>query len=298
MTDTTLRTAVIIGCGATGTSVALALTAAGVDVALIDRDPRATAEAAALGGGRPWSPARPPADLVVVATPPSSVVDILHTAQARGMGHVYTDTAGTKDIVSADAELRGCDLKGYVPGHPMADSDAPGRNGADAGRFDGRPWILCPYESTPDWALDTVGALIELCGAVRRDMAPDAHDRAVAVVSHAPYLSQAAVAAEFADAGADLSALVGPELLTGIRAAGADPATGSDLLTHNAGPVADALDRIADRIAAVARILHEGAETAPVELAALLELGARGHRAVAGVPGHSTTEDAPRPDPA
>ncbi|MFF4457570.1 prephenate dehydrogenase/arogenate dehydrogenase family protein [Streptomyces goshikiensis] len=282
MTATPLRTAVVIGCGATGTSVALALTGAGVEVALIDQDPRAAADAAALGAGTPWRPALPTADLVVVATPPSAVVDVLYTAQARGLGRVYTDTAGTKDIICADAELRGCDLKGYVPGHPSAGLDAPGRATADAGRFAGRPWVLCPYETTPAWALETVGALIALCGAVRRDMTPDAHDRAVAAVTHLPYLVAAVLAAGLADADGERLALTGDELAALAGVAAADPVLGSDLLTHNAGPVADAIDRAVRDLGAVARVLHEGADTAPVELGLLLERGGRGAAAVAG----------------
>ncbi|MGW2438495.1 prephenate dehydrogenase/arogenate dehydrogenase family protein [Streptomyces goshikiensis] len=282
MTATPLRTAVVIGCGATGTSVALALTGAGVEVALIDQDPRAAADAAALGAGTPWRPALPPADLVVVATPPSAVVDVLYTAQARGLGRVYTDTAGTKDIICADAELRGCDLKGYVPGHPSAGPGAPGRATADAGRFAGRPWVLCPYETTPAWALETVDALIALCGAARRDMTPDAHDRAVAAVSHVPYLVAAVLAAGLADADGEQLSLTGDELAALAGIAAADPVLGSDLLTHNAGPVADAIDRAVRDLGAVARVLHEGADTAPVELGLLLERGGRGAAAVTG----------------
>ncbi|MCY0953039.1 prephenate dehydrogenase/arogenate dehydrogenase family protein [Streptomyces sp. H27-S2] len=298
MTATTaLRTAVVIGCGTTGTSIALALTGSGVEVTLLDQDPLVAAGAAALGAGSPWTQATPPADLVVVATPPSAVVDVLQAAQLRGLGNVYTDTAGTKDIVTAEAELRGCDLKGYVPGHPLAGPDAdPGPAGeavARAGRFAGRPWILCPYDTTPGWALDVVDELVRRCGAVRQDMAPEAHDEALAAVSHAPYLVQAALAAEFAGAEAGLARLGGPELITAVRAAGTDPVVGGDVLTQNAGPVADILDRIAERIAGAARILREGADTAPVELALLLEPGVRGRRALAGAPQHRTGEDAP-----
>ncbi|MFI5621335.1 prephenate dehydrogenase/arogenate dehydrogenase family protein [Streptomyces sp. NPDC051567] len=227
------------------------------------------------GAGTLWTPAFPPADLVVVATPPSAVVDVLYAAQARGLGRVYTDTAGTKDIVAADAELRGCDLKGYVPGHPLAGPDARDRSAARADRFAGRPWILCPYETTADGELDTVAALVALCGAVRRDMTPDAHDRAVAAVSHLPYVVAAVLAAGLGEGGPELLALAGDELAAIVGAAGADPVLGSDLLTQNAGPVADAIDRVVRELDATARILHEGADTAPVEIGLLLERGRR-----------------------
>ncbi|MEU2282447.1 prephenate dehydrogenase/arogenate dehydrogenase family protein [Streptomyces sp. NPDC013178] len=284
-----LRTAVVIGCGVTGTSIALALTGAGVEVALVDQDPHAAAEAQRLGAGTPWTPTRPPADIVVVATPPSAVVDVLHAAQARGLGHVYTDTAGTKDIVAAEAELRGCDLKGYVPGHPLP---ARGARGRSAARFAGRPWILCPYETTPRWALATAAELVALCGAVRRDMTPHAHDRAMAAVSHLPYVVAAVLAGGLLDLEPELLPLAGDELAAAVRAVGAGPQAGSDLLAHNAGPVADQLDRTAGALAAAARMLHRGEDTVPVELALLLELGERGRAAVEAADEHRTAEDA------
>lgn len=292
MTATSLRTAVAIGCGTTGTSVALALTGAGVDVALIDDNPRAVAEAVALGAGTTWTPRRPPADLVVVATPPSAVVDALYSAQSRGLGYVYTDTAGTKEIVSAEAELRGCDVRGYVPGHPLAGPDAPGRAAADAGRFTGRPWVLCPYETTPDRVLETVATLIELCGAHRLEVSPHVHDRIVAELSHGPHLVAAALSTRFADSSPALLGLAGPGLRDTVRTAGGDPWLWSDVLAHNAGPVADVLDRIAGQLARAAAILREGDDSAPFELALTLEQGRRGQAALAGAGDQRTTRDA------
>ncbi|MEV4943680.1 prephenate dehydrogenase/arogenate dehydrogenase family protein [Streptomyces zaomyceticus] len=292
MTATPLRTAVVIGCGTTGTSVALALTAAGVDVALIDQDPQATDEAVALGAGAAWTARRPPADLVVVATPPSEVIDTLYSAQSRGLGNVYTDTAGTKEIVSAEAELRGCDLKGYVPGHPLAGPDAPGAAAADAGRFADRPWILCPYETTPDWALETVAALIRLCGADRLDLAPHVHDRIVAELSHGPHLVAAALSTRFADSSSAFLGLADQGLRDAVRTAGGDPWLWSDLLAHNAGPVADVLERIADQLAGAAAILREGDDSAPLELALTMEEGRRGETALRQAGDLRTTRDA------
>ncbi|AWI32822.1 prephenate dehydrogenase/arogenate dehydrogenase family protein [Streptomyces sp. ICN441] len=280
MTATTLRTALVIGCGTAGTSVALALTGAGVDVALLDEDPQALAEAVALGAGTGWTPRRPPAGIVVIATPPSAVVDVLHQAQSRGLGHVYTDTAGTKEIICAEAELRGCDLKGYVPGHPLAGPDAPGRAAADAGRFTGRPWVLCPYETTPGWALETAAALIGLCGARRLDLEPHVHDRVAAELSHGPHLVAAALATRFARSSTALLGLADDALRDAVRPAGGDPWPWGDVLAHNAGPVADVLDRLAGQLTRAAAVLREGAGSAPLELAVLLEQGRQGQAAL------------------
>ncbi|WP_445282560.1 prephenate dehydrogenase/arogenate dehydrogenase family protein [Streptomyces sp. DSM 118148] len=293
---TTLRTAVVIGCGTTGTSVALALGLTGVRVALIDEDPQALDEAVSLGAGTAWMPGLPPADLVVVATAPSAVVDVLHSAQSRGLGHVYTDTASTKDIVCAEAELRGCDLKGYVPGHPLASSDAPAGDTAAASRFTGRPWVVCPFETTPDWALETVDALIKACGAYRIDLASHVHDRIVAELSHGPHLIAAALATRFADSSEAFLALAGNGLRDAVRSAGGDPWLWGDVLAHNAGPVADVLDRVAEQLTRAAAILREGDPCAPLELAPTLEEGRRGQAALQRVAQRRTLRDAPAGD--
>lgn len=300
---TALRTAVVIGCGTTGTSTALALTLAGVDVTLIDEDLRTLQAAVALGAGTAWTAGGPPADLVVVATAPSAVADAVHSAQSRGLGHVYTDTAGTKDIVCAEAELRGCDLKGYVPGHPLAGPDAPGlgetglgetgRGATTAGRFTGRPWVVCPYETTPAWALETVDALIAACGAYRIDLAPHVHDRIVAELSHGPHLIAAALATRFADGSEAFLRLAEDGLRDAVRTAGGDPWLWSDVLAHNAGPVADVLDRVAGQLARAAAILREGDSCAPVELAPTLEEGRRGQAALRQAGERRTVGDAP-----
>ncbi|WP_407703249.1 prephenate dehydrogenase/arogenate dehydrogenase family protein, partial [Streptomyces solincola] len=287
------RTAVVIGCGTTGTSLALALTGAGVRVALADDDPRAVAEAAALGAGTAWTPALPPADLVVVAVPPAAVADVLYDAQSRGLGQVYTDTAATKEIVSAEAELRGCDLKGYVPGHPLAGPDGPGRAAADAARFTGRPWVLCPYDTTPAAALETVAATLDLVGARRVDLAPHVHDRMLAELSHGPHLVAAALATRFADGSEPLLELAGDRLREAVRGAAGDPWLWSEVLAHNAGPVADVLERIAGQLTRAAAILREGDPGAPLELALTLEEGRRGQAALRRAAEPGTLEDVP-----
>ncbi|MFB7915426.1 prephenate dehydrogenase/arogenate dehydrogenase family protein [Streptomyces sp. NPDC056061] len=184
------RTATVIGCGTRGLAVAFALRGAGAQVQLLDRDPRVVARAQELGAGSLWLPGLPAADVVVVATPAATVVDVLYEAQARGLGRAYTDIAATdtKEAVAAEARLRGCDLLGYVPGNPLIDpGHVPHRPTTAAnGPFTGRIWILCPYQDADPTATAAVDALVRLCGAHRRDLTPAQHDRAVAALTHTP----------------------------------------------------------------------------------------------------------------
>ncbi|MCX5199540.1 prephenate dehydrogenase [Streptomyces sp. NBC_00249] len=270
----------VIGCGMIGTSIGLALTGAGVAVSLEDRDPRAVAQARLMGAGAPLTPRTPPADLVVVATPPSTVVDTLFAAQARGLGHAYTDVASAKGRIWAEAELRGCDLRGYVPGHPMAGRELSGPAAAQADLFAGRPWILCPYPTVEPRALEAADALVTLCGAHRRDMTPADHDRAVAALSHAPQLVSSALAAQLAGLDPDVLALAGTGVRDTTRIAGGDARLWGDILGQNAVAVADAVDRIARELAVTARELREPGATGSAAVDALLDRGNLGRAAL------------------
>ncbi|MFD1832773.1 prephenate dehydrogenase [Streptomyces desertarenae] len=279
MTPTILRTATVIGCGLIGTSAALALTRSGVEVALHDRDPAAVAEAELLGAGTALAAGRPPADVVVVATPPSTVVEVLYEAQARGLGHAYTDVASTKEHICAEAELLGCDLRGYVPGHPMAGAELSGPAAARADLFAGRPWILCPFGTTPSTALHAVTDLVSRCAAEPVALAPGEHDRAAAVLSHGPHLVSAALAARLADTDPALLALSGPGLRDTTRTAGGDPGLWSEILAQNAGAVAEVAEEVAARLLSAAAALRSG--DAP-SVCALLAQGAHGRSALVG----------------
>ncbi|MGW4412083.1 prephenate dehydrogenase/arogenate dehydrogenase family protein [Nonomuraea sp. NPDC004702] len=303
-----IRRVVVIGCGLIGTSVACALRRAGVRVELADHDPWALAQAARMGAGTALRAGAGPADVVVIATPPSSVAAVLREAQARGLGMVYTDVASAKTRILAEVERGGCDLSCYVPGHPMAGREVSGPGAARAGLFEGRTWALCPHPALSPRALRTVAALATACGAEVRLLAPDAHDRAAAAVSHLPLVLSAALAARFATGAQDghaepppgggtgegTGAETGAETETGwevdrdagglslaagalrdvTRVAGSPAGMWRDILAHNAAPVADLLDELTRDLSRVAAALR-AADDGPV--AEVLARGNEGH---------------------
>ncbi|WP_073920794.1 prephenate dehydrogenase/arogenate dehydrogenase family protein [Streptomyces sp. CB00455] len=179
MTSTPLRSVTVIGCGPTGTSIALALTRAGVDVALADSDPRALDRALRSGAGTLLVPGDRPADVVVVATAPAAAADVLYEAQARGLGRAYTDVDGTDESMWQEVLLRGCDQFGYVPGRPPGAPRTAGPETPAADRFEGRPWVLAPVPATPAGAVAAVRELVALCGAIRHQLPPAAPPRGI-----------------------------------------------------------------------------------------------------------------------
>lgn len=150
-----------------------------------------------------------------------------------------------------------------------------------------------PVREHPEWALRTLDALIEACGAQRLDLSPHIHDRVAAELSHAPHLVAAVLSSRFADSSLAFLGLAERSLRDTVRTAGGDPWVWGDVLAHNAGPVADVLDRIAGQLTRAAAILREGDESAPLELALTLEEGRRGQAALAGTGDVRTPRDAP-----
>ncbi|MCY9783014.1 prephenate dehydrogenase [Nocardiopsis sp. EMB25] len=285
-----VRRVTVVGTGLIGTSVALALRARDVDVALSDPDPDTLRLACDLGAGRPLTEADDrPADVAVIAAPPAVIPDVLRDAQDRGLAHVYTDAASVKASVLAGADRLGCDMATFVPGHPMGGREKHGPGAARADLFLGRSWALCPTGKADAETVATVAELARMCGAVPRVLDADAHDRAVALVSHAPHVASSAVAASLLGADEAALALAGQGVRDVTRVAGGDPAMWTEILTHNAAPVAEVLSGVAADLAATAEALRAfGADPdtrTDATLAPVRDVLARGRGGQGSLPG-------------
>ncbi|MER8182415.1 prephenate dehydrogenase [Kitasatospora sp. NPDC094015] len=239
-----MRTAAVVGTGLIGTSAALALTGRGVSVHLEDADPDAARTAASLGAGT-TEPAEGPVDLAIIAVPPALVGKVLADCQRRGLARWYTDVASVKAGPRAEVLALGCDTVHYIGSHPMAGRERSGPLAARADLFEGRPWVLTPTADTDTATLNVVLELVALCGAVPVVMDAAAHDRAVALVSHAPQLLSSLVAARLEHADETAVRLSGQGVRDVTRIAASNPAMWVDILSANAGVVADILEEVA-----------------------------------------------------
>ena len=179
------------------------------------------------------------------------------------------------------AREHGCDLTRYVPGHPLAGREKHGPAAARADLFLGRSWALCPLPETSGQAAETVTDLVRACGAVPVRTDPAAHDRWVALISHAPHLVAAAMAARLEEAPRDALDLAGQGLRDVTRIAAGDTALWTQILSANAAPVAEVLAAVAADLAEAARTLADG-DDPDKSVAALLD---RGRSGVARIPG-------------
>jgi prephenate dehydrogenase len=293
------RRVVVVGTGLIGTSIALALRGRDVDVLLADRDAASLRLAVELGAGSALPPesAEPagsaesaaPADLAVLAVPPAAVASTLRDAQKRGLAAAYTDVASVKTVPLAEAAELGCDLETFVAGHPLAGRERSGPAAARADLFLGRPWAMCPTAVSSAAATAAVTALVRACGAEPLTMDPGDHDRAVALVSHAPHVVAAAMAARLGDGSDAALGLSGQGVRDVTRVAGGDPELWIGILAANAEPVADVLEGVAADLALAAAALRAGSDAGQAGADAAAELVAdllrRGTAGRAKIPG-------------
>jgi prephenate dehydrogenase len=119
-----------------------------------------------------------------------------------------------------------------------------------------------------------VTALVWACRARPVLMDPAEHDRAMAVVSHAPHVVASAMAARFVDTPEPIMRLAGQGARDVTRIAAGDPQLWLDIMSANARPIADVLDEVARDLTRAAWALRSEGNTAITDL---LVRGQDGH---------------------
>ena len=241
----------IVGTGLLGTSLALALRTADVEVQLSDTSPTSLALARDMGAGTPHDKHSPEPQIVVVATPPDVTADVVVAQLSAHPNAVVTDVASVKERVVAEVRARaGAEARRYVGSHPMAGRERSGAGSADSDLFAGRPWVVVGQDSDPEAELIGRNLAVDV-GATPVRMGAAEHDAAVAAVSHMPQLISSLVAARLEELGESALALSGQGLRDVTRIAASDPRLWSAIVVGNAGPVADLLRRISDDLSAL-----------------------------------------------
>jgi len=250
--------AVIVGTGLIGGSIGLALRARGWHVSGVDRDGAMAARALELGALDAVGP-DPEADLTVVATPVGAIAGAVGEALSSTRGLV-TDVGSVKGPF-----LALMDDPRYVGGHPMAGSEQDGVDGARADLFDGATWVLTPVDATDDDAFATLRALVASLGAEPVALAPDRHDRMVALVSHVPHLT-AATLMQLADERSEehraLLRLAAGGFRDMTRIASGHPGIWPDICAENRDAIVEELGHLIDALSEVREIVADGERSA------------------------------------
>ena len=191
------------------------------------------------------------ADMVVLAAPVPACLTLLDelaggAARDLATNAVITDVASTKAVLLDRANALG--LR-YVGGHPMAGLESAGFGAGRGDLFVGRPWVVVAGRFADAGDSERVEALARACGAHAIPMAADAHDRAVAGISHLPLVLAAALVeavalSDIAEHRADWPgavALAASGWRDTTRLARGDPQMGAGIVATNAAALASRL---------------------------------------------------------
>jgi prephenate dehydrogenase len=276
----------IVGTGLIGTSIGLALSAAGRTVRLADANPEAAAAAAAMGAGTVATPGEgetageagePDVALVVVAVPPTAVAATVAAQLAAHATATVTDTASVKAPILADLTARGADIARYVGSHPMAGSHRAGPLGAQADLFVDRTWVVTPHSREDYDRTAQVEALARLCGSRPVLMTAAEHDVAVAQVSHLPQLVSSLVAGRLNAVPYQHLSLAGQGIRDVTRIAASDPELWGQIVALNREAVRTELEFLRQDLADLIAALDN--------TTAVRRVIARGRDGVTGLPG-------------
>ncbi len=191
------------------------------------------------------------ADLVVLAAPVPACLAAMEELATR-LGDALPETAVITDVASTKAALlqraNALGLR-YVGGHPMAGMESAGYAAGRADLFVDRPWVVVPGRSAEAADIGRVEALIQACGAQAIQMDADAHDRAVAGISHLPLLLAVALVEAVAGPVSDgvradwaaASRLAASGWRDMTRLARGDPAMGAGIVATSAPALASRL---------------------------------------------------------
>ncbi len=250
----------VVGTGLMGASVGLAARARGhlsvgwdPDVAALE----AAVARGALAAAPSLEEAVATADLAVVASPiaqlPGQVRAVLDATTEHA---TVTDVGSTKASVVAAAGETGR----FVGGHPICGSEARGAEHATADLFEGAIWFVTPTAHTDPERHRLLHNFVTELGAIPVAIEAGAHDRLVALTSHAPHVL-ANVLANHAGAtridGHEPLVNAGGSLRDMTRIAGANPRIWVDIFLDNADPLREALAEQRRRLEQVEHALEQ-----------------------------------------
>jgi len=256
----------ILGTGLLGTSVGLALHAAGYKGAIVGWNRSADQAGLAKQMGAIDCIASDPLQcardnqVVLLAMPIYATLDFMEKlACVLGPEHLVTDVGSTKGQISAAAGrlFNTPERAAFLPGHPMAGKERGGAALGDADLFRGAVWL---FTDDPGWKRSPRSAelvkgwraWVEAMGSKTLDLDPARHDELVGWVSHLPQFVATALSALLEEEVGDAPELkdVGGRALREMTRLGASPySMWRDIAYTNTEAVQAALHALEQRLA-------------------------------------------------
>ncbi len=179
--------------------------------------------------------------LVVLASPVTTFAPLLRQIDEFAPTVRLTDVASVKSVVAEQVSDLAPQTR-YVGSHPMAGTAQSGWRAGSPTLFDGAAWVTCLTEESDadDWA--GVAGVALAVGSRVVPAEPQAHDAAVARISHLPHIMALALAQVGEQGGALALSLAASSFADATRVAGTRPALVRAMCEANREALVDALD--------------------------------------------------------
>ena len=271
----------IVGSGLIGTSIGLGLVQRGVSVQMVDSDLAAQALAMDLiGGVEVTSP-----ELVIFALPTSKLPLVIEGEIQLNPNSTFMDVGSVKNEVQLQVQTFSRLSTRFLPTHPMAGREIGGAASARADLFQGRSWILTPDQDCSAESKSLVLELIQHLGATPIELPADAHDAAVARISHLPQIAASLVAKQLSGTPAEWMELAGQGLRDTTRIAGSDENLWKDIIYSNRAEISELLINLQNDLTKMINSLDD-----PSKIAELIAAGRDGKALIPGKHGGKARE--------
>lgn len=202
------------------------------------------------------------ADLVVLCVPVGAMGAVAaEFAEDLPAEAIVSDVGSCKGSVLAalTEALPGATI---IPAHPVAGTERSGPEAGFAALFQKRWCIVTPPEGADELAVERVAEFWRRLGADVELMAPDHHDRVLAVTSHLPHL----IAYTIVGTASDLEEVTQSEVIKYsaggfrdfTRIAASDPTMWRDVFLTNREAVLEMLQRFSEDLSQLQRAIRWG----------------------------------------
>lgn len=173
---------------------------------------------------------------------------------------VVTDAGSVKGKIVA--RLEGVFGGRFIGAHPMAGSEQSGIRAARENLYDGAVCILTPTAHTDSSARDLAASLWSSSGCVVQEMSPEAHDRAMARISHLPHAAAAALVHAALGADPALVRLAGGGYRDSTRIAGGPEGLWAEIFLDNRAEVLNGIHDLQTALETLKLALESGNRSA------------------------------------
>jgi arogenate dehydrogenase (NADP+) len=201
------------------------------------------------------------AELVVICTPIAAIIPTIEGIIPHLSSQtVVTDVGSVKgSIVPAATDL----WPNFVGAHPMAGKAESGLDVATEGLFRDRPFVVTPEDRTLPTAISLVEDVFSQLGCRLYRATPEAHDRAVALISHLPVMISSALIATCTSEEDTLVLKLAQNLASSgfqdtSRVGGGNPQLGKMMAEYNQNAILRSLYRYRDRLDETIAAVEEG----------------------------------------